>query len=216
MVYAFFIQSVLDQTFESDANASPTILFSIFYKQPDASPDLKSKRCEVVAIEVQKQSKFLWESANAIPQDKTLSSIPDFSQHSLQGPLEPFRGSQKNIIDGAFQIGDELHPTQPPDLFDGSKSVLWKQVQTVAYVLICDEGENRLLAAHFIQLFIKAIDDQFKKPSASAYPREFLVRAEEFLVLLHTFLPNGQLLFISPPLIKHLRKEAESLLLSKP
>jgi len=81
-------------------------------------------------------------------------------------------------------------------------------------LLLCEESENRLLGCHFLNVFTKILDDQFKKNSIAASPKEYLSKLEEFLVVLHTFLPNGQLLFMNSQYTKQLRKEVDSILLS--
>jgi len=96
-------------------------------------------------------------------------------------------------------------------LFECPKIVLWKQIGGI----LCDQDENVSLAHYFLNLFPKVIDEHFKKPGISMFPKEFLLKLEEFLLLLHTFLPNGQLLFANSQLIKYLKKETDTLLLSK-
>jgi len=85
--------------------------------------------------------------------------------------------------------------------------------KSVIYSLCCQEEENSLLASQFLHLFPKILDEHYKKPGISSSPKEFLSRPEEFLVLLHFFLPNGHLLFITTQFAKQLRKDAETLLL---
>jgi len=94
-------------------------------------------------------------------------------------------------------------------------TIVWKQIGSVIYSLACEEEENIVLASQFLNLFPKILDEQYKKPGICANPKEFLSKPEEFLVLLHFFLPNGQLLFILTQFGKQLRKDAETILLSK-
>jgi len=98
------------------------------------------------------------------------------------------------------------------DLFCSNFIVLWHQVQAVAYVLICYEEENRALGINFLQNFPKELSEYYKTNMATDQGMEFFSRPEEVLILLQSFLPNGQLLFITPNLAKHLKKEAESTL----
>lgn len=46
--------------------------------------------------------------------------------------------------------------------------------RSVAYVLICEDEENRLLAIQFLNMFMRVVDDHFKKPGISALPREVI------------------------------------------
>jgi len=91
--------------------------------------------------------------------------------------------------------------------------VLWKQVQRVALVVICEVDENQYLAANFLTLFANLLMDQYKSANILTKPKELLNKPEEMLMLLQTYLPNGQLLFISDQYAKHLRREFDESLL---
>eukprot|EP01124_Arcella_intermedia_P010139 TRINITY_DN16676_c0_g1_i1.p1 TRINITY_DN16676_c0_g1~~TRINITY_DN16676_c0_g1_i1.p1 ORF type:complete len:176 (+),score=34.41 TRINITY_DN16676_c0_g1_i1:15-542(+) len=97
------------------------------------------------------------------------------------------------------------------ELFSHNEIVLWHQIQSVAYVLICDEHENRMQANHFLQIFPKELADYCKFNLQEEKGLEFFTRLEEAFFLLQSFLPNGQLLFTTPNFIKHLRKEVETI-----
>jgi len=99
------------------------------------------------------------------------------------------------------------------ELFSSPKVVLWRKTKNVAYTLICEEDENPALGSYFLESFPNVLSEYYKKTTpSSTLGMEFFLRPEEVLVLLQSFLPNGQLLFISPNLSKHLKKEAENTL----
>ncbi len=111
----------------------------------------------------------------------------------------------------------------------------------VALVAVCEGDENQYLAANFLTHYAAMLVEQFKSPSILAKPKEvqntqldtamnlatvhtltppcvsclqLLNRPEEMLMLLHTYLPNGQLLFTSDLYAKHLRREFDESLLA--
>jgi len=129
-------------------------------------------------------------------QTNELTKRPLFSQDNVKKKVDE---------EGAFWIPRE-------DLFSSNLVVLWHQVQSVAYVLICDEDENRALGINFLQNFPKELSEYYKANNQTDQGMEFFSRPEEVLILLQSFLPNGQLLFITPNFAKHLKKEAESTL----
>jgi len=177
--------------------------FSYFYCQ-EGNDENKDKRQELVVRKVQDEYK----SRRSFDTSNTKEQTTDWTN-----PLDSVRVKGE---EGAFRVptgGDT--GKKGVLLFKASKIVLWKQIGSTAYILICEEEENRLLAAQFLTLFTKVLDEHFKKPGIAAHPKEFLNRAEEFLILLQTFLTNGLLLFINSQVSKQLRKDAESLLLSK-
>jgi len=77
----------------------------------------------------------------------------------------------------------------------------------VAYTLILELEENRALATQFLGALPRIFSDLTKKPSSTG--SEFFNRPEEAIILINSFLPNGQLLFMTPNLAKHLRKEVD-------
>jgi len=138
----------------------------------------------------------------------SLKEIPDLRTYTVDSKLS-------SSEEGAFSIQQSENIKGMEFLFKSKKIVLWKQIFNTTYVLICEKDENRALGVHFLSVFIKMIDDHFKKPGISAQPKEYLSKPEDFIGLLQTFLPNGQLLFMNNQFIKHLKKEAEVLILAK-
>jgi len=114
------------------------------------------------------------------------------------------------MVQNTSQVGN----TTTQALFSSPKIVLWKQFYSTIYVLLCEETENRLAASHFLNTLPRILEDHFKKTGIAASPREFLSKLEEFLVVVHTFLPNGQLIFMNAQYSKQLRKEVDSVLLT--
>jgi len=218
MVFGFIICS-LDRIsgidFSSPLQTLPVQVFIAQFYSPEGNDKNKYERQQYIASKVQGEYSFVY---SCYSPDGSLAARElslDWGTHSLVP--EPNKSvSSKWANEGVFRIvpEDALSNSQSP-LFKKSKIVIWKQIVCTAYILICEEDENRLLASQFLNIFTKAIDDHFKKPGVCGYPKEFLSRVEEFLVLMNVFLPNGQLLFISTPFAKYLRKEAESMLFSK-
>eukprot|EP00005_Dracoamoeba_jomungandri_P013421 CAMPEP_0174271228 /NCGR_PEP_ID=MMETSP0439-20130205/47168_1 /TAXON_ID=0 /ORGANISM="Stereomyxa ramosa, Strain Chinc5" /LENGTH=149 /DNA_ID=CAMNT_0015361087 /DNA_START=92 /DNA_END=541 /DNA_ORIENTATION=- len=101
------------------------------------------------------------------------------------------------------------------DLFQEHKIVVWAQIQHCAFVLICEEDENRLLASNFIRKFAIIVMDHFKNTQLAMNPKEVSAKLDEILLLLDNFLPDGQLLFSSPHFTAHLQKEFDEMMAQK-
>jgi len=95
------------------------------------------------------------------------------------------------------------------EFFTEPKTVVWRRVNQVAYTLICEPDENRILASHFLANLPRIFSDLTKKP-ASVAGGEFFNRPEEALILINSYLPNGQLLFVTPNFSKHIRREVDN------
>jgi hypothetical protein len=65
---------------------------------------------------------------------------------------------------------------------------------------------NLELSLNFLLVFSSLLAEQSKGGAQET----FLVKPDEALTLLEKFLPCGQLLVLHPNLIKHLKKEADS------
>jgi len=124
------------------------------------------------------------------------------------------RRERRTAEDGSFFLGRErardeegVFHVPSGEFFNDPKIVVWRKVGMVAYTLILELDENRALASQLLGALPRIFSDLTKKPSSTGY--EFFNRPEEALILINSFLPNGQLLFITPNLAKHLRKEVD-------
>jgi hypothetical protein len=120
----------------------------------------------------------------------------------------------------------------PSKVISSSKIVLWRLQELTMYTIVCYPDENRLLAGQFLKALPRYLSDQFKAASISATPREvrwttvlfssfiltklhwvlqFFLRPDDFMTVLHQFLPGGQLLFMSDDFEKQLKRESDAL-----
>eukprot|EP00299_Pterocystis_sp_00344_P011112 c5129_g1_i2.p1 GENE.c5129_g1_i2~~c5129_g1_i2.p1 ORF type:complete len:122 (+),score=19.62 c5129_g1_i2:233-598(+) len=108
----------------------------------------------------------------------------------------------------ALTAEDGVVPIMANELFQTNKVVLWEQVARVAFVLVLEPHENRLLAANFLSRFISGLADHYRNPMFPASPKELLSKSEDLLTMLHQMLPSGQLLFANRAFVRHLRQTA--------
>jgi hypothetical protein len=94
-------------------------------------------------------------------------------------------------------------------LFTRPKVVLWRCFQKTVFILVCEPEENRYLASSFLVIFATLLNDHYKNEQVLTKPKEVLQKPEITLLLLQSYLPSGQLLFLNDSLLKHLRKEFE-------
>jgi hypothetical protein len=83
---------------------------------------------------------------------------------------------------------------------------VWLGSAGVCHVVVCDKETNLELALNFLVVFSTLLGEQSK----GGVTETFSVKPDEVLTLLEKFLPCGQLLVLHTNLIKHLKKEADS------
>jgi len=196
MVFAFIIKLMDDeipdpylQVSQKDLNVSPVGYFHSFFT-PEGNDSNRTERSRYIITKLEKHFSFRRNCAENIAQPLTHISE-----------------------EGIFPIAQEFGNDQlAKSLFKTQKIVIWKQVASVFYIMVLEPLENTQLAVQFLHNFPNLIDDNFKRSGMSAHPKEFLNRPEEFLIFLHTFLPQGQLRFQNEYFTRFLRKDFESIL----
>ena len=107
--------------------------------------------------------------------------------------------------------------TLPPSPFVAeAMTILWKRCGTVGYSLVLEQHENRLLAINFLTIFENTLREHFKvaKTIAAWDHADVKSRPEEVAALVNHHIPSGRLLFATPALAAHFRKETADTLLS--
>eukprot|EP00301_Raphidiophrys_heterophryoidea_P019188 c4161_g1_i1.p1 GENE.c4161_g1_i1~~c4161_g1_i1.p1 ORF type:complete len:135 (+),score=38.14 c4161_g1_i1:257-661(+) len=117
----------------------------------------------------------------------------------------PFHTFAQDNRQQALTAEDGVIPIPTNEMFCTNKVVVWEQVASVAFVLVLESFENKLLAANFLSRFISGLAEHYRNPMFPASPKEILSRSEELLVMLQIQLPNGQLLFANRSFVRHLR-----------
>ena len=87
---------------------------------------------------------------------------------------------------------------------------LWRRCGSIAYTLVLEQHENRLLAVNFLTLFESSLREHFKvgKNISNWDHKAVALRPEEVASLVNHHIPSGRLLFSTPALANHFRKEA--------
>mmetsp|Transcript_21564 Transcript_21564/g.30147 ORF Transcript_21564/g.30147 Transcript_21564/m.30147 type:complete len:215 (-) Transcript_21564:65-709(-) len=214
MVFAFFIHSL--ESSKSPQNEGIVLYLDKYFNpvEGNETKELRDLRTKVILDQIRADFSFKNECNQWMYQSNIRpgGEIPDWGTHDLSASGKFSTPIGKNE-EGVFSIDNEGIGTQ---LFRTPKIVVWKQLNMACYTLVLEEDENRVLASQFLSALPRVLDEHFKKPGLAGNPKEVIAtKMDEVGVLVHTFLPNGQLLFMSPYLIRHLKKEADTILLAK-
>eukprot|EP01098_Paradermamoeba_levis_P015994 TRINITY_DN8406_c0_g4_i1.p1 TRINITY_DN8406_c0_g4~~TRINITY_DN8406_c0_g4_i1.p1 ORF type:complete len:217 (-),score=69.69 TRINITY_DN8406_c0_g4_i1:4-654(-) len=216
MVYAFIIHS-LSTTDEKGGSIewNKAIYFYYFFQNQNKDLISQKKELQKVIQTVQLEVSFrnvaeesIWKfpDLNSPSTSSLSSSSPSVSNTNVSSNNN--QNNQKTTDIGLFNIS--FDPEEQKKFL-----VVWKRVNNTSYTMICEEEENAVLAANFLSLFIKVLNEHFKFTPATSNTKEMMMKPEEVLVLLQNYLPSGQLLFINSSFARFLKKEVEFVLMSK-
>ena len=91
------------------------------------------------------------------------------------------------------------------------RTAVWLAQAGVCHAVVLERETGAELAANFLSVFAQVLGEHVKGGALET----FLVKPDEGVILLEKFLPCGQLLVLQTNLIKHLKKEADSLIVQK-
>ncbi|KAK5574412.1 hypothetical protein RB653_009687 [Dictyostelium firmibasis] len=225
MVYAFIIHSI-ETNFNVQPPPSPQqqqqqqsiIYLSQFYTSEGNNKDY-IKRQNSIIEKVIKDHSFKFQCENTKPDEK---QFPDWAFSYSQRNNVNFvdiRG-ENSSKEGIFRIIPNKHSSlknddtfsDPSNYVTTPKYCIWKKILGVCFTIVCEDDENRLLASNFLTLFSNVIVDVFKTTiTKTINPMDILPRSEEILLLLNSYLPNGQLLFISNQFSKQIKTNIQQL-----
>uniref|UniRef100_V9L6E8 Protein C20orf29-like protein n=1 Tax=Callorhinchus milii TaxID=7868 RepID=V9L6E8_CALMI len=124
------------------------------------------------------------------------------------------QASEKPIPDFGSVIGEESIAVQEAefgvfrlpagDPFVEEKTVLWMGVLSLGFALICEAHENLMLAENTLKLIVKNLMECLK---LLIHGNDILLKTDKIEMVLNTFLPHGQLMFINCCFIQSLDKE---------
>ncbi|KAJ1213272.1 hypothetical protein NDU88_000910 [Pleurodeles waltl] len=115
--------------------------------------------------------------------------------------------AQQPPPDESFSLQDAdfgVFGLSPGDPFHDQKTVLWMGVLSIGFALICDADENLVLAENTLRMLVRFLVDALKLLNQSS---DVVLKADKAEILLNTFLPHGQLLFLNHQFIQSLEKE---------
>ncbi|GFR18879.1 uncharacterized protein TNCT_373711 [Trichonephila clavata] len=95
-------------------------------------------------------------------------------------------------------------------IHDVQKPVVWHSYCGCLYILVCDKTENRILAASTLFSLIRTLKDLLPKIINSSF--ELVQKADVVSLIVNTFLPNGQLLFLNNQATQLLIKDIQKAL----
>eukprot|EP01127_Copromyxa_protea_P022605 TRINITY_DN819_c0_g1_i1.p1 TRINITY_DN819_c0_g1~~TRINITY_DN819_c0_g1_i1.p1 ORF type:complete len:206 (+),score=51.78 TRINITY_DN819_c0_g1_i1:58-675(+) len=204
MVFGFIIHS---------SNSSGLTYFSHFY---DAEGN-DSKKCQrldaiVKIVEDQIETRSKRNQSTRKPEknieEEGVLYIPESDLFSTPKIVMWY---QFNLVAYSMICEEGVLYIPESDLFSTPKIVMWYQFNLVAYSMICEEDDNRALVASTLPLLARVISDS--KKTSQGPSSELLLHPEEVFAILQSYLPNGQLLFISANFAKHVKKEVDAIIL---
>mmetsp|Transcript_16034 Transcript_16034/g.37821 ORF Transcript_16034/g.37821 Transcript_16034/m.37821 type:complete len:201 (-) Transcript_16034:77-679(-) len=199
MVYGLMIHSV---------DSCQTLHFSIFYT-PEGNDSHKKTRQQTIMRRILEEHLFQTHSGDqhSSVKSKASSSLDDADWlFRLTADTKPSAQPAVDYTEGILRL-------QASSLFEYPKLVVWKQVDTVVYTLVCEPLDNPLLASNFLTLFIHELNDHFRK--GGGILEEVGARPDEVLAILNFLLPCGQLLFTNFHLYKHFKTQIAQVLNQK-
>ncbi|CEL92266.1 unnamed protein product [Vitrella brassicaformis CCMP3155] len=246
MVYGLMIHSV---------DSSHRLFFSIFYS-PEGNDGQKKTRQQTIMRRILEEHLFQTQCASDAPPKpvpKGRMHFPSPMTHSsaalpsgaaaadddwfLRLYANTDSGSRRSSPPAAAaDITEGILRFQPSPLFQTPKLVVWKQMDKVAYTLICEPLDNVLLATTFLTLFVHVMIEHFrpfqpgsgmgmpmglpvpmaaKRQQHNVIAEEFLARPDDILVILHHLLPGGQLSFTNLSLCTYLKGRINVMLAQK-
>lgn len=93
---------------------------------------------------------------------------------------------------------------------DSQKPVVWHSYCGMLFILVCENTENRILAASTLFFLIRTLRDLVPKMMSNS--SELVLKADVVSLIVNTFLPNGQLLFMNNQATQQLIKEIQKAL----
>ena len=140
--------------------------------------------------------------------------VPSPSATSASPPPLASSLMQQASDNGAVQSGGGLAASEGiiriprNELLAFPKLVVWRQVLSTAFVLVCDPDDNLALASNFLSMFVSLLCEKFNNPLVTATPEFFLAKPEVVMELTSKLLPCGQLLFMSPSMAQYVSSNA--------
>ena len=90
------------------------------------------------------------------------------------------------------------------ELLECSKLIVWRQVLSSAFVLVCDSDDNLVLASNFLSIFISLLSEKMNSSIVASTPELFLQQPEIVMELTAKLLPCGQLIYTNPSMAQYI------------
>lgn len=123
---------------------------------------------------------------------------------ALERRRDDFAGVGDNDADDDNNNIDDID--SDPRLF-----VFWRAIHATCFTVVCDEVDNRQLAAQWLDVMARMIAEHFRNPNVLQTPDVLLSQPAELHFLLHQLLPSGQLLHLTDTLAKLLLRNSEQI-----
>ena len=92
------------------------------------------------------------------------------------------------------------------DIFNHERMVVWMGAGNTGFALICNKGENRVLAELVLKLLVRYLQEYLR---VLHQPAEASLKAERVCVILTKVLPEGALVFMNHRVVRGMERELE-------
>eukprot|EP01094_Clydonella_sp_ATCC50884_P028626 TRINITY_DN8648_c0_g1_i1.p1 TRINITY_DN8648_c0_g1~~TRINITY_DN8648_c0_g1_i1.p1 ORF type:complete len:199 (-),score=76.51 TRINITY_DN8648_c0_g1_i1:279-875(-) len=176
------------------------VLLSRFFS-PEGNDRTRMERSAAIAALVCEELEMLRVSA-AIgpirPDEPSTASQSSFAYIQQK----PEKASMPKTGDGARSLA-------AGELFRTEKVLVWHYEANTCFTLVCERDESRLRAKNVLELLCCVIQQHTKNPNVLKNPEELLQAPEEMYAMLDKFLPCGELLLMSTPYARQLKRELD-------
>lgn len=93
--------------------------------------------------------------------------------------------------------------------FQDDKSAVWLGAGNSGFTMVCDKGENLMLAESVLKLVIRFLQEHTR---ILGQQTENLLKCDRITMVVEQFLPNGILLFMNHRVVRQTEKELETLM----
>ncbi|ESO85132.1 hypothetical protein LOTGIDRAFT_196130 [Lottia gigantea] len=189
MVYAFIINTILP--------GIPRLLYYDIFGQDGVADDSLDITADVLTSIRKSQIQQVFERVHSEYQFRR-----SFSGRSVEDDV------LKLINDDTLPEFDTgFFRLRAGEVFQKDRYVIWLAAGYTAFSFVCEKYENRLVAESILKHLIRYLQEHVR---VLTQPSETGLRSERVGVVVNTFLPQGNLLFLNNRLIRQLEKEVDN------
>ncbi|KAK6174144.1 hypothetical protein SNE40_017475 [Patella caerulea] len=189
MVYAFLINTIVPGT--------PRLIYYDIYGQDGVADESRDITGDVLKSIRKAQIQLVSERVHSEYQFRRAISGRSVEEDVLRVSNDD---TLPEFEVGFFRLG-------MGEIFNRERYVVWLGAGYTAFSVVCEISENRLLAESVLRLLIRYLQEHVR---VLTQPSETGLRSERVGVVLNTFLPSGNLLFLNHRLIRQLEKEVDN------
>ncbi|XP_067898357.1 AP-5 complex subunit sigma-1 [Heterodontus francisci] len=168
------------------------------------SEDGEGERESSAAAELRHQRQRLGGKEQLAAVARQVKSSCILARQAADKPLPDFGSMITEEVAGPQDSDLGVFRLPAGDIFTEETTVVWMAVLSLGFALICDPYENLMLAENTLRLMVKYLTEHLK---LLIQGNDVVLKTDRIEVILNTFLPHGQLMFINCCFIQSLEKE---------